>query len=168
MKKLLLVCLLAAGCGQSGGLTGQQGAVGETGPAGTPDGNCSVLSLAASDIAPNGGALISCPDLTQVVILNGTNGIDGNNGTNGIDGNNGTNGTNGSDAQSVSVVQFCNGTAHYPSSFPEVGFYIQGKLYGVYSANGGFMSLLTPGTYSSNGINSSCTFTVNADYSVSR
>lgn len=67
-------------------------------------------------------------------------------------------------ANGITPVQFCpNVTPTYPTTFPEVGFCIQGNLYAVYSANDGFLSLIPPGTYVSNAIGSACTFTVLAD-----
>lgn len=69
----------------------------------------------------------------------------------------------GQDAASVTVVQLCHGTAHYPTVFPEVAFCIGGKLYATYSANGGFSTELTPGAYSSHAIGSSCSFVVQSN-----
>lgn len=72
----------------------------------------------------------------------------------------GTNGRDGVDAYPVTAVQLCPGTPVYPSTYIEYAFCIQGHLYAVYSANGGFEAYLPLGTYSSNAINSSCSFTV--------
>jgi len=85
------------------------------------------------------GALIECPT-SQALVYNGT---------------------------LVKPVQFCPGTPTYPSKFIENGFVIGNTLYAVYSANGGFMAAIPPGYYTSNGIGSSCNFTVNADLTVS-
>lgn len=64
-------------------------------------------------------------------------------------------------APSVIPVQLCPGfTPVYPSTFPESALCIDGQLYGVYSANGGFLSLLPDGDYSSNGINATCNLTI--------
>jgi hypothetical protein len=41
-------------------------------------------------------------------------------------------------------------------------------MYGVYSDNGGFLSELPPGEYSSDGINASCSFTIGANCSVTQ
>lgn len=81
---------------------------------------------------------------------------------------NGTNGTAGTDAVIQPPVQLCpnNGTTTYASTFNEVAFCFNDKLYGVYSANDGFMSELPPGAYTSNGIGSSCTFTIGTNCSV--
>lgn len=78
-------------------------------------------------------------------------------GDSGIDG---TNGHDGTDATSVTAVKLCPGEPVYPSTLIEYAFCIQGHLYAVYSANGGFEAYLPLGTYSSNAINSACTFTV--------
>lgn len=75
----------------------------------------------------------------------------------------GVNGTNGVNATPVTIVQFCPGTTSYPSEFNEIGFCINGNVYGTYSANDGFSTLLPPGTYNSNAIGSSCTFTIQAN-----
>jgi hypothetical protein len=108
---------------------------------------------------------------------NGTNGKDGSDGPQGLNGSNGQNGSQGpagpqgnpgTDLTPIEMVQFCPNVApNYPTTFPEYGFIINGKLYGVYSANGGFLAQLPPGQYLSNAIGNSCTFTVNADGSIS-
>lgn len=90
---------------------------------------------------------------------------DGSNGSSGSNGSNGTNGTNGT---VISIVQFCSASfvPSYPSTFPEIGLCIDDEMVGVYSANGGFLAPLPPGAYNSNGINSSCTFTIGTHCSV--
>lgn len=99
---------------------------------------CTTKAVPANAAAPNGGSLITCPT-SQSLILNGSNG------TNGV---------------SPTTVQLCRGTPSYPSTFVEVAFCLNNELYAVYSQNGGFMTLIPPGQYSSNGIGSSCSFTV--------
>lgn len=98
----------------------------------------------------------------------GAVGVAGSNGTNGQDGQSivgsqGPAGANGQDATPVTWVQFCPGTTSYPSTFVEGGFCISGNVYAVYSANGGFMTYIPPGSYNSNAINSSCNFTLLAN-----
>lgn len=66
----------------------------------------------------------------------------------------------GVDATPVTVVQLCPGTPTYPTTFPEIALCLGGRLYGTYSANGGFSTELTPGAYASNAVGNSCTFTV--------
>ena len=73
----------------------------------------------------------------------------------------GVNGTNGVDANPVTFVKLCNDTPSYPTVFVEYGICLQGKLYAVYSSNGGFLALLPNGNYNSNAIGSSCNLTVN-------
>lgn len=95
---------------------------------------------------------------------------DGVKGDTGLTGSSGTNGSNGTNATPVTIVQFCPSSfvPSYPNTFPEIGFVIGGKIYAVYSANGGFLTLLTPGEYSSDGINSSCNFTVTANGTITQ
>jgi hypothetical protein len=89
------------------------------------------------------GALIICSDNSSALVLNGTNGTDGTNGT------------------VVTPIQFCPGfTQTYPSTFAESGFCINGVMYGVYSAYGGFLAELPPGTYRSDGVHAKCVFTL--------
>ena len=134
------------------GATGSQGPAGPQGAPGTNGSSCSVAAVPASNVAPNGGSLIQCTDGTQSLVLNGTNG---------------TNGSNGTPGTLVTPIQFCPGTPSYPSTFPEVGFCINNQIYAVYSANNGFLTVVEPGTWSSNAIGSSCTFTVSANCQVS-
>lgn len=83
------------------------------------------------------GSLISCPDGTSAQV---TNGINGN---------------------TVTPVKLCEGIYSYPNTFVEQAFCINGGLYAVYSANGGFLTYLPNGAYSSNGIGSACNLVVN-------
>lgn len=157
---IVILTLIQIGCcpsvvnsGPAGpqGLQGSQGTKGDTGVSGI---SCTVESVAASEVAPNGGSLIQCPDGSQSLVLNGTNG---------------ENGAAGTPGTLVTSVQFCpNDTPSYPSSFPEVGFCIDDNLYAVYSANGGFMTKILPGNWTSNAVGSSCNFTVSANCTVTR
>ena len=150
-------------------------------------GSCSVKQVAPSDQNPMGGSIITCPDGSSVLVSNGANGTNGVNGTNGIDGKDGkdgTNGTNGVDGQpganghdgangldgtQIQMVQFCqHSTGSYPSTFPEYGFCINSELWAVYSTNGGFLTKILPGDYTSNGVNSSCNFRVGSSCSVTQ
>ena len=54
----------------------------------------------------------------------------------------------------------CQNAPSYPSTFIESILCINQVAYGVYSANDGFLAELPPGTYTSNGINSTCTFQI--------
>lgn len=114
---------------------GQQTSV--SGPGANPS-YCSVTQLQVTTQAP-GGALIKCTDGSQALILNGVAGAPG---------------------AAVTPVQLCPGTTTYPSTFTEVAFCISNQLYAVYSANDGFLTLIPPGNYTSNGINSRCNLTV--------
>lgn len=92
--------------------------------------------------------------------IQGIQGIPGTQGVQGMPGPQGIQGLPGVDPTPITIVQFCPNTTAYPSTFSEVGFCIANNLYAVYSANNGFLVYIPPGQYSSNGINSSCTFTV--------
>lgn len=108
-----------------------------------------------------------------VLVLTACNGHDGQTGAPGAsitgptgatgaaghDGATGPQGNPGINASPVTVVQLCPGMSNY-GTFVEVGFCIQGQLYGTYSANGGFSTLLAPGAYNSNAVGSACNFTV--------
>lgn len=100
-----------------------------------------------------------------VVGPTGPQGIQGLPGLVGPMGPAGLNGSNGSDA-SIGIVQLCPGVSNY-GTFVEIALRINGDLYAVYSANGGFMTYLAPGNYTSNGIGAACNLTVNADGTVS-
>ena len=123
-------------------------------------------------VAALGGAQVTCPDGTSVFVPNGASGapgqdgVDGTQGTpgqagqNGATGPTGANGANGADAIPVTSVKLCPGESTYPSAFVEYALCLEGRLFAVYSANGGFLALLPPGNYSSNAIGSSCSLTV--------
>lgn len=131
-------------------LTGAQGGSGATGT------SCSVSAV-------DGGSLIACTDGSSSFVPNGATGSTGDTGATGAAGANGTNGTNGQDATPVTVVQLCPGTPSYPSTFIEVALCINNRLYAVYSSQGGFLTEITPGRYSSNAIGSRCNFTAHGD-----
>ena len=139
---LLFILVLLTNCGPNG-VTPLQG---PQGPAGTNGSSCTVTNVPVSAPTPNGGTLLSCPDGTSSLILNGSNGTAGT---------------------LITPIQFCPGTTTYPTTFSEVGFCIDNTLWAVYSLNGGFMTEIVPGTYSSNGVNSSCTFIVSPNCTVS-
>jgi len=123
---------------------GQRGEKGDTGDTGDTGAGCSADEVAPSAAFPTGGVLIDCGSGTTFLRA----------------------GTNGSDATPVTAVKLCPGTTTYPSKFVEVAFCISNKLYGTYSANGGFSTELPPGAYGSNGVNSSCNFVIGANCSV--
>jgi len=127
------------------GAAGAAGATGSTGAMGPQGGSCTVATFPASTAAPTGGAIVECYDGTYAVILNGTDGVPGT---------------------TVDTVQLCPGTTTYPTEFNEVAVCMSGSLYAVYSANGGFLSEIPQGEYSSDGINASCAFTIGANCTV--
>ncbi len=65
------------------------------------------------------------------------------------------------------MIRLCPDAPSYPSVFVEYAICVQDQLYGVYSANGGFLSLLPPGAYYSNAIGSACDLTVGPHCAVS-
>lgn len=76
-------------------------------------------------------------------------------------------GVAGKDGTVVTLVQLCSScVTHYPDTFAEIAICSGGVLYGTYSSNGGFSSVLPPGAYSSNGINCSCTVTIGPNCSI--
>lgn len=163
MVTILTLSLTLTACNDPGPM-GPQGVAGNMGPGGAPgtsgshgtDGvGCTETPLAATSSASlppqYGGVLLTCSN-GSTVITNGASGATG---------------SQGQPGESLQVVQFCPGVDPvYPSTFPEVGVCLDGNIYGVYSANGGFLSELPPGTYNSNGINASCTFTIGENCSV--
>lgn len=149
MNKLILVLLTLTACQ---GKTGNQGQPASTTPVlvvQAPPGQC-----------PTGGSMVFIGD-TSFSVCNGANGATGQSIV-------GPQGSPGTDATQVAIVQLCPGTPSYPATFPEVAVCISNQLYAVYSTNGGFLALLTPGLYSSSAVGSSCTFTVSADCQVSQ
>lgn len=85
----------------------------------------------------------------------------------GFIGTQGPNGPPGAPGTTITVVQLCTSCIPvYPSVFAEIGFCIDGNLYGTYSANDGFSALLLPGAYSSNGIDCSCSFVIGTNCQV--
>lgn len=96
----------------------------------------------------------------------GEQGVQGDKGDQGDVGAQGQQGNAGVDATPVTVVKLCPGVTTYPSIFVELGLCMSGKLYGVYSANGGLLVEFAPGSYFSNSIGSTCNFTVGANCQV--
>ena len=130
---------LLSGCGKVGpqGPAGQNGSIGPQGAVG-----------------PQG--------------LPGSSGPQGPMGAVGPVGPQGEVGPQGLTGTSVYFEQLCpNFVPTYPTIFPEYAECVNGVLYGVYSANGGFWATLPPGTYSSDGINASCNLTIKANCVIS-
>lgn len=129
------------------------------GPDGLPGRSPIILTQPASYYqCPNGGTQVSIDQAITVICngLVGNTGPQGNQGDPGVDIN----------PNPIKVVTFCPGVTTYPSAFLEVGLVISGRLYGVYSQNGGFLTELPPGNYLSNAVGSACNFTVNPDLSI--
>lgn len=166
----LSIAVLLSACGpdQIAGPPGANGDTGATGQTGSPGISPTVtVNPASTNACPTGGYIIAING-SELTICNGavgTPGVDGKS----IVGPPGAQGPAGTPGTQIRMVQFCPGvTPTYPSTFPESGIVIGSTVWGVYSANGGFLALLPPGQYSSNGINASCTFTINADGSISQ
>lgn len=121
------------------GPTGPQGVAGATGPTGANGADGQPCTVASTPT----GSEITCPDGSSVSVLNGI------------------------DPTPIAVVQFCPGATSYPNTFLEYGLCLQDSIYGVYSANGGFLALIPAGQYTSNAINSRCNFTVLAHCQIS-
>lgn len=87
-------------------------------------------------------------------------GLAGKDGSRGEQGPPGNTGPAGIDGLPAKVVNLCPGVTSYPGVFVEVALCLNSRLYGVYSANGGFLTELIPGSYSSNAIGSACNLVV--------
>lgn len=129
------------------GQVGNTGAAGQTGAVGSPGPQGNTGDAGAT--GPTGST--------------GATGQTGNTGSTGPTGPQGSPGTPGT---TITWVQFCSDVPSYPSTFPEGGFCIAGNLYAVYSQYDGFLVLVTPGTYHSKGIDSSCNFVVGLNCTV--
>ena len=88
------------------------------------------------------------------------NGSTGLAGPKGDTGSKGDPGPVGQDGKIATVVNLCVGVPHYGTVYVETALCINNQLYAVYSVPGAFLTLLTPGAYSSNGIGSACNLTV--------
>lgn len=91
---------------------------------------------------------------------NGVDGAQGLQGATGPQGSVGATGPAGADGKIATVINLCPGTPVYGSVYVETALCINNQLYAVYSVNGGFLTLLTPGAYSSNAIGSACNLTI--------
>ena len=103
--------------------------------------------------------LAACQGPRGEVGAGGAQGIQGPAGTDGQTGATGPQGIPGTPGTVITVVPLCPGMSNY-GTFVEVGLCVNGKLYGVYSANGGFLAYLADGNYTSNGIGSACNLRV--------
>lgn len=105
-------------------------------------------------------ALSSCAPVGPADGIDGIQGPTGTVGPQGPTGNTGATGPSGINATPVTVVPLCPGAPSYPAVFVEDALCINKKLYGVYSANGGFLTYLPEGAYTSAGIGAACNLTV--------
>jgi hypothetical protein len=150
---VVMSVFLLTGCGKPG----SQGA---TGSVGTPGQAATITESPATALeCPTGGIDLTVTQNATTAVYSVCNGIAGQS----IVGPTGPQGAPGTDLTPINVVQFCPGTTNYANEFNEVGYCIAGNLYAVYSANDGFMSEIPPGNYTSDGIGSSCNFTVLAN-----
>lgn len=102
--------------------------------------------------------LAGCGDYGYQYAVPGPQGNAGKDGTNGTNGNDGHDGAPGTPGTVITHVQLCAScVAHYPDVLPEVAECADGKLYGVYSALGGYEFNLITGFYTSNAIGCGCT-----------
>ncbi len=109
---------------------------------------------------PTGGLEVRVDLGSPNIICNGIGGARG------PIGDPGPQGTPGQDLTPITMIQLCPGTTVYPNVFLEYGICLQNQIYGVYSADGGFLALLPPGNYLSNAIGSSCNLTIGPDCQV--
>ncbi len=126
-----------------------------------------ILTGCAPAVEVGAGMLLNRPRTVQ-----GERGLPGGTGARGSDGLSivgppGPAGLDGADGTVITFVNLCPGVTSYPGVFVEVAMCVNGDLYGVYSANGGFMTYLPPGTYHSNAIGSACNLTIGSNCAVS-
>lgn len=169
MKYMLFITLALLGCRGNQGIQGPTGLPGSPGTPGIPGSSISFYTTpATTQECPTGGTDII---LSQDSFNPNPWGIGPqpyNGLTQAITICNGMTGPAGINASQVIPIQFCNNASPtYPSNFPEYGLCINNTIYGVYSQNGGFLAELPPGTYNSDGINASCTFTIKSNCNVS-
>lgn len=140
-------------------ISGCKGRQGLRGPA------VSILTAPATlQQCPTGGMQISVGPST-IIVCNGAVGSPGANGVDGsqgVQGMTGLNGSDGIDAIPITVIDLCPGITTYPGVFVEVALCLNDTLYGIYSANDGFLTMLPPGNYLSNAIGSACNLTIGA------
>jgi hypothetical protein len=185
-KALILISLFVAGCGTEGivsygypvvGATGPQGEQGPKGDKGDPGENCTVQQAV-------NGALILCPDGSNVLVMNGekgdkgdqgdagqdgTDGQDGQQGEKGDKGDKGDDGENGLDAPATpySIVAIIDPCGDMPGQFDEILIRLADNTLIAYFESGGnrFLSAIPAGSYRTTDVQQ-CHFTVNANMTV--
>lgn len=78
-------------------------------------------------------------------------------------GDKGDPGIPGLDGAQITLIQFCpNSTPTYPSIFPESAFCISNQVYAILDQGNGYdyLTIITPGAYTSQGVGSVCNFIV--------
>lgn len=147
---MLSIALFAIGCGW---LQGPEGPIGLSGAPGVSAG-CSVSTVAATNIVPSGGALITCVNGTSALVLNGVNGLNGS---------------------VFSLQPFCPNVKGFDANssygangFQEYYIAMNGQDYAIMdsgTATGVFLTLVVPGTYDTSDTGG-CKFMVNANGSI--
>lgn len=185
---LVYTLLVITGCGRKGD-KGDPGVTGATGSQGyttslteislDPSGDlCTgaggVEVFAYTDFNGNGlydtgepitSAFFVCNGLQGAQGATGATGATGSQGATGATGATGAQGAAGTNATPTTIVNLCPGTTTYPGVFVEIGFCINSQLYAVYSSPV-FLTLVPPGTYSSQGLGSACSLTVGPNCTV--
>ena len=154
------------------GKNGIDGANGEDGQ------SCSVVSVDPDDVAPNGGALITCGESTVLLIngapgQNGQDGQDGSNGEDGNDGSDGQDGVDGEDAPSTALVisALIDPCGNDPVKQDEIILKLSdGSLIASFSSNGSALNTrlvsLSAGNYTTTD-GTGCQFSVDGNGNVS-
>lgn len=146
---------------------GHNGVNGTNGANGADGSSCSISAIQPGPGAPAGGSLLSCTNGTISLI---TNGIAGATGQTGAPGQTGATGPQGLPGTVIAPIQFCpsQGPTTY-GHFPEYGLNIDGMIYAVYWSNtDAFLAQIVPGAYVSTSTGLACSFTINADGTISQ
>jgi hypothetical protein len=158
-KALILISLFVVACGTEGIISYGYPVVGPTGAKGDkgdPGENCTVQQAV-------NGALILCPDGSNVLVLNGEKGEKGD------QGNKGDNGEDGQDASpsSYSIVAVIDPCGDSPNEFDEVIIRLADNSLIAYFEDGGkrFLASIPAGSYQTTD-RQKCNFTVNANMTV--
>lgn len=114
----------------------------------------------------SGGAVITCPDGSQSVILNGVAGLDGSDGAVGAPGERGATGAVGPSGQNavIEVIDPCGDGAGFDEVLLVIG---TGEIIAYFEgpSNTKHLALLIPGNYRTTD-QQACNFRVNNDYTI--